>query len=145
MSTEISGHFKGSRFSNRTIPVLSITFAVQRPNGSWFEHSAEFWVDSGNDGDLKMPQSFSSRLKGMGMTPILGSGTTASNSIQVDYYQAKIRQILLNGFPIQIPNEIDCAIACFGTDKTAPLIGLTALSRWKVCLDIPNEILSFSG
>lgn len=144
--SETSGPFLASRFSGRQIPMLEITFAVMRPNGQYFERQEMFWVDSGFDGDLKMPQSFGNQLKGMGIPLIpVGGVKNASGSITIEIVKAKILRISLNGIMIPINNSIDCVLNCFGTNDTAPLVGLNALSRWKVCLDIPNANLSISS
>ena len=143
--SEVSGHFISGRFSRIPIPVLEITFAVARPNGRDFEKSEIFWVDSGFDGDLKMPQSFGNQLKGMGIQLVPASGTNASGPMRSEIVQARILRISLNGLQIPIPNAIDCILTCFGINNVAPLVGLNALSRWKVCLDIPNVNLSISS
>ncbi|MGI0056573.1 MAG: hypothetical protein ACREAK_04275 [Nitrosarchaeum sp.] len=140
---ELSGNFEQSRFSLRKIPMLEIKFSVTNQNGKNFQKTEKFWVDSGFDGDLKMPQSFGNQLKGMRMPAISRLGGNASGSITYDIFKAKIIKITLNGLGIN-NEEIDCALSCFGTNDTAPLIGLNALSRWKTCLDLPNETLSVS-
>lgn len=143
--SEISGPFISSRFSRLQIPMLEITFVVRRPNGTDFERQEMFWVDSGFDGDLKMPQSFGNQLKGMGIQLIPATGENASGPMRTEIVRARILRISLNGLQIPIPNEIDCILACVGIDRVAPLVGLNALSRWKICLDIPNVNLSISS
>lgn len=58
-------------------------------------------------------------------------------------YEGQIREIRLDN-QIILSTPIDCDIVCLGPENAAPLIGLTALRRWNVCLDLPKEILSIS-
>lgn len=141
--SQVSGSFQQTGYSQRNLPILSIKFTIQKPNGKDVEFNDEFWVDSGFTGDLKMSQSFGSRLKGMGITGIKEFSTVASGNAISENFLATIQEILLNGVNI-LPTPRPCLITCMGDNLTAKLVGLNALNQWTVCLDLPNEVLTIS-
>lgn len=141
--SQVSGSFQQTGYSRRTLPILSIKFTVQKSSGKDVEFNDEFWVDSAFTGDLKMPQSFGSRLKGMGITAIKELVQVASGNTISENLPATIQAILLNGVNL-LPTPKPCLIACMGENRTAKLVGLNALNQWTVCLDMPNEVLTIS-
>jgi len=134
--------FSDTQFSNKRIPILHVTFQLERPDGSIFTDNCDMWVDSGNDGDLKLPDSFSSRLNNMGIKGVQVQSNVASGSSFAMSYIAQITEIRIGDTIIPINGPIDCDITCMGPDTSAPLIGLEALKRWEICLDLPKQILS---
>ena len=120
---------------------MTIKFSITKSNGKSFEYNDEYYVDTGFNGDLKLPQSMGSRLKGMGIKGVVELVTDASGDTTNDIFQAMISEIILNNTNI-LNNPQSCIISCFGKDKTAKLVGLNALRNWKVCVDLPQQILS---
>ena len=93
---------------------------------------------------MKIPESFGDQLKGMGLTGIKIYPTVADRRSSALAFEGEITKMKIEQYEIPILNSIKCAISCMGADDTAKLIGLNALQRWKVCIDIPSEILSMS-
>jgi len=141
--SETSGSFEQTRYSPLKVPILEIAFSVSNNSGKVLSKTEKFWVDSGFDGDLKMPQSLGNQLKGMQMPFVNKLGGVASGSAKYELFKAKIITMKLNGLVVN-NDEIDCVLACFGTNVTPPLVGLNAISKWKTCLDIPNGVLTIS-
>lgn len=138
----INGPFLQTNWSLRKVPILHVTFAITRPNRTLFQQDFDFWVDSGFDADIKMPQSFGSRLQGMGLEGIEIHPTVADRKTTSRVFVGQILNIELNNLQIPATYPIDCSIMCMGLDNTTKLIGLNALERWNICLDIPQEVLS---
>jgi len=139
----VNGRFLSTTFSSRRLPILRITFEVDRPDGSAYQNDLDFWVDSGFDGSLKIPESFSSTFNAMGLEGIeLNDIGVASGSGSGFVYLGRIVRIRLGTNMIPLSSPIDCDITCLGPDDRSPLIGLAALQQWVVCLDLPRQLLS---
>jgi len=141
MST--SGPFQSLSGIHRQLPILTVEFSVKRPTGKQVIFSFDFWIDSGNTGDLKLSQAFGSRLKGMGIQGITELIMVANGPTKSEIFEVTIEEILLNGTNI-LSSSIDSSLMCMGDNNTSPLIGLNALQQWQVCLDLPREIVSIS-
>ena len=139
--SQVSDSFQPTSFSPTPLPILKIKFNVQRPNGALFEIMEEFYVDTGFTGDLKLPQSLGSRLKGMGIGGITELVTVANGITKNEIFQAEITEIVLNNTNILTGSQ-PCTISCMGGNNTANLVGLNALRNWKICMDLPQQILS---
>ena len=138
---QVSGSFQQTGYSRRTLPILSIKFTVQKPNGKDVEFNDEFWVDSGFPGFLKMPQNFTVKLKRMGVRFVDKNMTIASGPTSVEACSVVIDRIELNSKNI-LPKKVVSVLICNGTPDTPSLVGLGALEKWKICLDLPKEVLT---
>lgn len=140
--SEVSGSFQSTAATIK-LPILHVTFAIERGDGSIFTDDLDFLVDSGFTGGLCLPDSWSGTFNAMGAEGIEDNNVgVASGTASGMAYDGKIQEIQLEQNIIPIDNPIDCDIICLGPDDGIPLIGLSALKRWKVCLDLPKEILS---
>lgn len=139
--TEITGSFQPTGFSPKPLPILTISLSIKKPNGKLFVHTDEYQVDTGFDGDLKLPSSFASRLKGMGVEGVVRVVSVADGSAKGENFEAEMVEIGLNATNI-LARPQKCSILCMGQNSTGNLVGLNALRNWKVCFDIPQQILS---
>jgi len=142
--SEVSGSFQGTTATIK-LPILHVTFAIERGDGSIFTDDLDFWVDSGFTDSLCLPESWSAKFNAMGIEGIEDNNIgVASGTASGFVYDGQIQKIRLEQNIITMDNPIDCDITCLGPDGDLPLIGLAALKKWKVCLDLPKEILSIS-
>lgn len=139
----VTGPFQTLSGVPRQLPVLTVHFSVTRPTKKKVEFSFDFWIDSGFTGDLKLPQAFGSRLKGMGLEGITELSGVASGSAKSETFEVSIDEILLNGTNI-LSSATESSLMCMGDNSTNPLIGLDALQQWQICLDLPREIVTIS-
>ena len=123
------------------MPALIVRASLEKPDGSKLRVEEEFYVDTAFTVDLKMPQSTGCRFEGMG---IIGSEygiKTAIGTAKGSIFRAVIDEIILNGTNI-LATPQQCLILCLGEDDTPNVVGLNALRNFKMCVDLPQQILS---
>ena len=138
---KISDSFKITNFSSIPLPILTIKFHITNPNKERFERIEEFYVDTGFSGDLKLSKDMGLIFREIGIQSTEEMVRIPNGSVEIDSFKAIITEIVLNSFNI-MSNSQPCVILCMGDINTPNLVGLHALRKWKVCMDLPHQILS---
>ncbi len=141
--SEIAGNFQESVFSERRLPLLEVHFRISLPDGTPYNDHKNFWVDSGYTGYLKLQSGYGEVLKKENIRFVSKLVTNAGGPMNEDFFLSEITKISLEGNEINLPEEPFMSfLGCAGPAYTPPLIGLKALEHWKICLNLPEEILS---
>ena len=120
---------------------MEVWFSVTTPDGKVLEMRDEFEVDTGFTGDLKVPQSVGIRLKGMGLAGYARKVLIPAGKTKYVVFDGMITRITLDGTDI-LKGPQACSIMCVGPDDTPRLVGLNALKHWRICVDVPQKVLS---
>lgn len=123
--------------------MIDVKFSLESPTGNVFSDTVSFWIDSGFDGCLKLPESYASGFTTLGIKCVDTYTTVASGVVPSFSFLGQIDEIYVGGTKIDLTSSIDCDISSVGPSDSPPLIGLSALSKWNICLDIKNDKLSF--
>ena len=139
--TRVSDSFHLTEFYDKPLPILEIKIIVRKPNGEELEIYEKFYVDTGFTDDLKLPQSVGSKLSKMGIIVRTELTAVANGTAESEIFEAEITEINLNNTNV-LKNPQPCSVSCMGGDDSINLVGLNALKNWRICLDLPKEILS---
>ena len=137
----IEGPFRLTSFSAIPLPILRVRLSIHRPDGSALDREDDYYVDTGFTGDLKLPQSAGLEFERLGIRGSKVRARVASGLANNHIFGAEGGGIPMDGTDILLATR-PCGVFCMDGDDTQNLIGLNALRDWKVCVNLPQRILS---